>query len=97
MPRHNSQWDDARGAATGLFFRALGPADECEAPGGLAALGFARRTSAIGREALAMKPRPRKPSGVGKPKRLSVREILRAAYRKCAHDKFTRQALASLR
>lgn len=44
-----------------------------------------------------MKPRPRKPSGVGKPKRLSVREILRAAYRKCAHDKFTRQALASLR
>lgn len=87
---------NARGVAAGLLFRALDPFDDRMAVCGLAALGFARRTLSPGHEASAMKPRRRKDTGVHKPKRVSVREILRAAYRKCARDKFTRRAVTFL-
>jgi hypothetical protein len=62
----------------------------------LAALGFVRKTPSTGCEAPAMKSRPNKEKGVRKPKRMSVGEILRIAYMKCARDKFTRQAMACL-
>jgi hypothetical protein len=96
MSRHDPKWHDARGAVAGGLYHVVDSGDDQMAVCGLAALGCVRRTPSPAREESAMKPPPRKDRGVRKAKRKSVREILRAAYRKCARDEFTRRAITRL-